>query len=69
LSPRQIVPPQLVKRNQMVTVETRAGGLLIRSQARAMGNAGVGDVLTCQNPDSKQDFAGTVRKDGIVVVE
>ena len=69
VSPRQFVAPQLIKRNQMISVETRAGGLVIRSRARAMGNAGVGDLLTCQNPDSKQDFAGIVRKDGIVVVE
>ncbi|MBX7256793.1 MAG: flagellar basal body P-ring formation chaperone FlgA [Candidatus Hydrogenedentes bacterium] len=69
ISPRQVVPPQLVKRNQAVTVETRAGGLLIRSRAVALGNAGAGEVLTCLNPDSKQEFVGTLRKDGIVVVE
>lgn len=69
VSPRQVVPPQLVKRNQVVTVETRAGGLLVRSRAVAMANAGAGELLTCQNPDSKQEFAGTLRKDGVVIVE
>lgn len=59
---------RVVKRNQLVNVETRAGGLLIQSQAVAMNDARIGDMLMCSNPGSKQEFQGIVRGDGTVVV-
>ena len=60
--------PRVVKRSQIVNVETRAGALLIQSQAIAMNDARIGDVLMCSNPGSKQEFQGVVRSDGTVVV-
>lgn len=69
ITSRQLAPRQLVKRNQNVTVEAKAGGLVVRSQARALMNACAGDVIVCMNPDSKEEFQGTVRGDGVVVVE
>ena len=60
--------PQIIKRNQLINVETRAGALLIQSQAVAMNDARVGDVLMCGNPGSSQNFQGIVRQDGTVVV-
>lgn len=65
---RQLMPRQLIKRNQPVTVEARAGSLVIRSQARALMNGCEGDLITCVNLDSKEEFQGVVRKDGVVVV-
>ena len=69
ITTRQIAPRQLVKRNQNVVVEATAGALVVRSQARALMNACAGDVIVCMNPDSKEEFQGTVRGDGVVVVE
>lgn len=60
--------PKVIKRSQLVNVETRAGGLVIQSQAVAMNDARVGDMLLCSNPGSKQEFQGLVRVDGTVVV-
>lgn len=60
--------PQVIKRNQLVNVETRAGALLIQSQAVAMNDARIGDTLLCSNPGSSQNFQGIVRDDGTVVV-
>ncbi|MCL4694114.1 MAG: flagellar basal body P-ring formation protein FlgA [Candidatus Hydrogenedentes bacterium] len=68
ITSRQLMPRQLIKRNQPVTVEARAGRLVIRSQARALMNGCEGDLITCVNPDSREEFQGVVRKDGVVVV-
>lgn len=75
LFPGQIVTSRyvdertLVKRRQVVTVETRAGGLVVQSQARALSDAKAGDVLACVNDASEQEFTGVVRADGVVVVD
>lgn len=69
ITKRQLMARQLIKRNQVVTVEARAGGLVIRSQARALMNGSEGDLVTCMNLDSKEQFQGIVRKDGVVVVD
>jgi flagella basal body P-ring formation protein FlgA len=69
IGPRQLTVPEIVKRNQLVAVETHAGGLLVRGRARAMGNAGIGDVVALQDDESKEQFTGVVRKDGSVVID
>lgn len=61
--------PQVIKRNQLVHVETRAGSLAIQSQAVAMNDAKAGDLLQCSNPSSNQQFQGIVLADGTVVVQ
>ena len=66
---KNITTPFLVRRLQMVLVETRAGGMQIQSQARAQMDGAEGETITCQNIESKQEFRGVVRKDGVVVVE
>ena len=62
-------PRVLVKRNQTVTVEARAGTLCIRNRAKALSDGCAGDVIACLNVQSKEGFQGTVRKDGIVEVQ
>ena len=69
ITPHSVAPRQVVKRNQTVVVETRAGGLRVQTEARAVTDAGIGDMVTCVNPNSKLEFMGLVRSDGIVVVE
>lgn len=66
---KNITIPYLVRRQQMVSVEAKAGGMLVQSLARAQMDGAEGETITCQNLDSKQEFRGTVRKDGVVVVE
>jgi flagella basal body P-ring formation protein FlgA len=69
MTKRHVMPRKVVKRNQMVVVEARVGGLLVQTRARAMTDACEGDTLRCLNVDSKEEFIGTVRGDGIVILE
>ncbi len=68
LTKRVMMQRQAVKRNQMVMVETRSGGLSIQTEARAESDGGIGALVTCTNLNSKQPFQGVVREDGVVVI-
>lgn len=68
ISPRKVMQPKIVKRNQIVTVMTQVGALTIQSQAQALKDGAVGDVLACRNLKSKEEFMGILRKDGVVIV-
>ena len=69
ITERNVTPPTVVKRNQMVPVEVRSGGLKISTRARAMTDGRVGDMVICVSPESKEQFQGVVRADGVVVVQ
>lgn len=69
LSRRGLMPRQLIKRNDTVMAEARAGALVVRSRLRALDNGAAGDVIRLLNPDSKAEVQGRVREDGVVVVE
>ena len=62
------MPRRIIKRNQVVTVEVRAGTLMVRDRAQAMSNAAAGDIIICRRINSKEEFQGIVREDGIVEV-
>ena len=64
----QVAPRVLVKRRQVVAVETWAGGLVVRTRARAESDGAEGDVIACMNLTSNQQFYGIVRADGSVLV-
>ncbi len=68
LSERNVAPPILVKRNQVVPVELRSGGLKISTQARVLTDGRAGDMVLCAGLGSKEQFQGVVRADGVVVV-
>jgi flagella basal body P-ring formation protein FlgA len=68
ISRRSLLPKQLIKRNQLVTVEAKAGSLVVRSRVKSLDNGGAGDVIRMMNPDSKAEFQGRVRPDGSVEV-
>jgi flagellar basal body P-ring formation protein FlgA len=69
ISPRKVMAPIIVKRNQMVNVESQNGSLIIRTRAQSLGDASAGDVIACRNVSSKEEFVGIVRKDGVVVIQ
>lgn len=66
---RRVMRPDLVKRNQVILVETAIGSLTIRTRARALADAVAGDLLTCRSLESREEFAGILRRDSVVVVE
>lgn len=65
---RNVAPRKVIRRNQIVNVETRVAGLVLLTRARARTDACAGEVVICTNLDSKEDFEGIARKDGVVVV-
>ncbi len=69
ITKRDLVPPRLVKRFQMVSIEVRVGTLLVQGRARALKDGSAGDIIECKNERSKEQFYGRVREDGVVVVE
>jgi flagella basal body P-ring formation protein FlgA len=72
LLPGQPVPvnavrePYLVNQGKSSLVVLQSGGLTITTQAIALQNGGVGDVITLRNPDSGVVIQGTVDPDGTI---
>ena len=72
LLPGQPVPvnavrePYLVNQGKASLVVLHNGGLTITTQAIALQNGSVGDVITLRNPDSGVVIQGTVESDGTV---
>ena len=57
---RAIRRPLLVRRNDLVTVFARGGGVLIRTSARAMEDGSEGDVVRMQSPDRRKEYLARV---------
>ena len=72
LLPGQPVPvnairdPYLVNQGKSSLVVFENAGLTITTQAIALDNGGVGDVVKLRNPDSGVIIQGTVDRDGTV---
>ena len=58
--------PYLVNQGKSSMVVFENGGLTISTQAVALQNGGVGDVVTLRNPDSGVVIQGTVERDGTI---
>ncbi|PRX33867.1 flagella basal body P-ring formation protein FlgA [Meinhardsimonia xiamenensis] len=68
IRPEDLGPPAVIERNAIVTLVYRKGRLTITAEARALGRAGVGDVLRVMNLASRNTVVGRVREDGSVLV-
>ena len=68
ITKRKVELPTLVRRNQVVLVETGDGGLRVQARAIAQNSGAAGDAITCMNPTNKELFQGVVRSDGTVMV-
>lgn len=60
--------PAIVERNQIVPLIFDAGGLMIRTEGRALGRAGVGEILRVMNIASRNTVTATVGEDGAAYV-
>lgn len=66
---RQTLGPQtIVERNQIVTLNYRAGGLTIRTEGRALARGSTGDVVEAMNLTSKTRVSGRIKADGTLTV-
>ena len=68
IRPEDVGRPTLVERNAIVPLVFNAGGLLITTEGRALGAAGVGETLRVMNLASRSTVFGTVTSDGSVIV-
>lgn len=68
IRPRDIGPPAIVERNQIISLVYSTNGLVIRTEGRALDRAGVDDRLRVMNLSSKTTVTGRVKPDGSVTV-
>ena len=64
----EVGPPALVERNQIVPLLYQAGGLVISAEGRALGRAGLGEIIRVMNLASRQTISGRVQSDGTIAV-
>jgi flagella basal body P-ring formation protein FlgA len=69
LNRKKVVPKTIVKRNQIIPVETRIGGIRISSRGLALKDGSAGEILTCRNLGSKTEFTGILQKNGVLLVQ
>ena len=61
-------PPAVIERNQVVPLIYASGGLMIRTEGRALDRAGVGDWVKVMNLASRSTVMGKVQPDGSISV-
>ncbi len=66
--PADLGPETLVRRNAMVTMLYRSGGLEIRTEGRALDEGGIGERVRVMNLTSRQSVPALVRGRGVVEV-
>lgn len=60
VSKGDIIPPVMVKRNELVTIIYKSGAIQLSSKARSMGVGSRGDSLMFMNVNSKKSFEAKV---------
>ena len=60
VSERDLGPPTLIRRNDVVTMVYRAGSLGLRTQGRSLGSGGLGETIEMLNLDTRMKVRATV---------
>lgn len=68
ISLNDIGPAAVVERNQIVSLIYSQGGLVISADGRALGRAGIGDMVRVMNLGSRTTVSGVVAPDGTIHV-
>lgn len=68
IRPEDVGSPTLIERNAIIPLVFSAGGLMIATEGRALGDAAVGDTLRVMNLASRATVFGTVTPEGSVLV-
>lgn len=64
-----LMKPDLVTRNDMVTIVFETGGVTLTARGKALASGAEGEVISVLNPQSKRTLQATVdKKPGVVVV-
>lgn len=68
LRPADLMKPDLVARNDMVTILFEVPGITLTARGKALGPGAEGEAVSVINPQSKRVLQATVRGPGLVVV-
>jgi flagella basal body P-ring formation protein FlgA len=68
LRPADLMKPDLVGRNEAVTIVFEMRGITLTARGKAMDAGAEGDTVSVLNPQSKRVLQATVRGPGLVVV-
>ena len=68
LTPRMIEKPNLIVRGQRITILAKSGGIVVRTNGKALANGAAGDRIGVINIKSKQKMEGIVTGSGEVQV-
>lgn len=66
---RDVGPPAVVERNDIVTLVYQAGALSISTEGRALARGGLGDRLRVMNLESRTTISGVVSGPGLITVQ
>ena len=66
--PADVGFPAVVDRNQLIPLIYDGGGLLISTEGRALGRAGVGEVIRVMNMQSRTTVSARIGEDGAAYV-
>jgi len=61
--------PAVVERNQLIRLHYEYGGLIISTEARALGRAGPGDYVRVMNLSSRTTVTAMITADGMAYVQ
>jgi len=63
-----LMKPQIVNRDEGVTIVFRSGGITLTMRGKAMNNGAEGDSIPVLNPQSKRVVQATITAPGVVTV-
>ncbi|MBX3533661.1 MAG: flagellar basal body P-ring formation protein FlgA [Xanthobacteraceae bacterium] len=63
-----LMKPQIIARDDAVTIVFRSGAITLTLRGKAMGNGAEGETITVLNPQSKRLVQATVTAPGVVMV-
>jgi len=68
ITERKVEAPRIVRRNQTVTLVKRSGSLMVTMIAKARDDGRAGEMIPCENPETREQIYGIVQPDGTVAV-
>ena len=63
-----LMKPQIVSRDDAVTIVFKTKAITLTLRGKAMGNGAEGDTISVLNPQSKRTVQGTITAPGVVTV-
>ena len=68
LTPQDLGPPRLVRRNELVTLVYQSASIDIRTEGRSLSDGVAGDIVQVMNIESRTRLTGVVSPTGQIIV-